>query len=71
MDAGRAATDRRPARRLPGRSASLIEEDNLFLPIAAPVRWSLVGRRIAGFAENIVARHPLTGLTDRLRREGQ
>ena len=71
MDAGRAATiaDQRAA--FLGEASRLIEEEILFLPIAAPVRWSLVGPRIEGFAENIVARHPLTGLNDRLRREGQ
>ena len=71
MDAGRAATvaDQRAA--FLREASRLIEEDVLFLPLAAPVRWSLVGNRIQGFAENIVARHPLTGLNDRLRREGQ
>ncbi len=71
MDDGRAAliADQRAA--FLSEANRLIEEENLFLPIAAPVRWSLVGPRIQGFAENIVARHPLTGLNDRLRREGQ
>ena len=54
------------------RSALLAEaerrmrEDVLFIPIAAPVRWSLVGRGIPGFAENRFARHPLTGLRNPL-----
>ena len=71
MDAARVATiaDQRAA--FIREATRLLEEESLFLPIAAPVRWSLVGTRIEGFAENIVARHPLTGLTDRLRREGQ
>jgi peptide/nickel transport system substrate-binding protein len=71
MDGGRAAmiADQRAA--FLSEAGRLIEEEQLFLPIAAPVRWSLVGPRIEGFAENIVARHPLTGLNDRLRREGQ
>lgn len=71
MDAARAATvaDQRAA--FIREATRLLEEENLFLPLAAPVRWSLVGARIEGFAENIVARHPLTGLTNRLRREGQ
>ena len=71
MEAGRAATiaDQRAA--FLSEAGRLIEEEMLFLPIAAPVRWSLVGTRVQGFAENIVARHPLTGLNDRLRREGQ
>jgi peptide/nickel transport system substrate-binding protein len=71
MDAGREATvaDQRAA--FLAEAGRLIEEQVLFLPIAAPVRWSLVGQRVEGFAENIVARHPLTGLTHQLRREGQ
>ena len=39
----------------------LIREQTLFLPIAAPVRWSLV-RALPGFAENRFARHTLTNL---------
>lgn len=71
MDGARAAliADQRAA--FLTEANRLIEEEILFLPIAAPVRWSLVGPRVQGFAENIVARHPLTGLNDRLRREGQ
>ena len=71
MDSARAATVAEQRAALIRDASRLIEEEILFLPIAAPVRWSLVGPRIEGFAENIVARHPLTGLNDRLRREGQ
>ena len=45
-----------------GQAAALIDKDQLFLPIAAPVRWSLVSRRIQGFAGNRFARHTLTDL---------
>ena len=71
MSSARAATiaDQRAA--FIREASRLLDEESLFLPLAAPVRWSLVGARIQGFAENIVARHPLTGLNDRLRREGQ
>ena len=71
MDSARAATiaDQRAA--FIREASRLLEEETFFIPLAAPVRWSLVGQRIEGFAENIVARHPLTGLNDRLRREGQ
>ena len=37
----------------------------LFIPVAAPVRWSLVGRGLEGFAENRFARHPLSALRER------
>lgn len=69
MDSARVATvaDQRAAFIL--EASRLIEEDVLFLPLAAPIRWSLVGSRIRGFADNIVARHPLTGLGEQLRRE--
>jgi oligopeptide transport system substrate-binding protein len=33
-----------------------------FIPLAAPVRWSLVSQRITGFRPNIFARHGLDGL---------
>ena len=51
-------------------AARLIEADQLFIPIAAPVRWSLVSARIEGFAANRFARHTLTRLEQRLDREG-
>ena len=49
----------------------LIDLENLFMPLAAPIRWSLVSDGVQGFAENIFARHPLTGLGDKLSRERQ
>ena len=48
-----------------GQAAALIDKDQLFIPIAAPVRWSLVSRRIQGFAGNRFARHTLTDLEQR------
>ena len=71
MDSARTATvaDQRAA--FIREASQILEGKSFFIPLAAPVRWSLVGTRIEGFAENIVARHPLTGLNDRLRREGQ
>lgn len=40
----------------------IMREEVLFLPIAAPVRWSLAGRDVQGFAENRFGRHTLTDL---------
>jgi len=56
-----------PAQRyaLLGQAAALIDSGQLFLPIAAPVRWSLVSARIENFAGNRYARHTLTDLEDR------
>ncbi len=53
-----------PAQRyaLIGQAAAKIDDAQLFMPIAAPIRWSLVGRRILGFSGNRYARHTLTGL---------
>jgi len=39
-----------------------MREEVLFIPVAAPIRWSLVDRSITGFADNRFARHTLTGL---------
>ena len=48
-----------------------IDELELFIPIAAPIRWSLVSARITGFAPNRFAIHTLTGLEQRLNRTDQ
>jgi peptide/nickel transport system substrate-binding protein len=45
-------------------AAALMDKAQLFIPIAAPIRWSLVSGRAPGFAENVVARHTLVGLAD-------
>lgn len=56
-----------PAQRyaLLGQAAARIDEGELFLPLAAPVRWSLVSARIQNFAGNRYARHTLTDLAVR------
>ena len=61
-----------PAQRnaLLAQAAQRIDELQLFLPIAAPIRWSLVGRRVEGFAGNRFGRHTLTGLGVKPSREG-
>jgi peptide/nickel transport system substrate-binding protein len=62
---------------LPQRSALLldasrqIDSEQLFLPIAAPIRWSLVSERIASFAGNRFAIHTLTGLEQKLGGAGE
>lgn len=48
--------------RLLGEAASLMDEQVLFIPLTAPVRWSLVASRVQGFAGNRFGRHTLTGL---------
>ncbi len=49
-------------------AARQIDELELFIPIAAPIRWSLVSARVTGFAPNRFAVHTLTGLEQRLNR---
>ncbi|HVU29256.1 MAG TPA: hypothetical protein VHE36_02540, partial [Sphingomicrobium sp.] len=62
MDAAR--TSSVPAQRyaLLGQAASKIDQGQLFIPLAAPVRWSLVSARVQNFAGNRYARHTLTDL---------
>jgi peptide/nickel transport system substrate-binding protein len=69
MDAARAATVPAERSRLLVVAAQIIDEQQLFIPIAAPIRWSLVSDRVPGFATNRFARHTLTRLTERLNRE--
>ena len=40
----------------------IMREEVLFIPIAAPVRWSLAGRNVDGFAINRFGRHTLADL---------
>lgn len=53
-----------PAQRyaLLAQAAGLLDDDTVFIPLTAPVRWSLVSSRIQGFAGNHYARHTLTDL---------
>lgn len=44
------------------QAAGMIDDAQLFIPIAVPVRWSLVSNRVQGFAGNRYARHTLTSL---------
>ena len=65
LDAARLAEV--PAQRyaLLGQAAGRIDDKQLFIPLTAPVRWSLVSRRVQGFAGNRYARHTLTDLEQR------
>lgn len=53
-----------PAQRyaLLAEAAALIEAGEFFLPLTAPIRWSLVSPRIRNFAGNRYGRHTLTDL---------
>ena len=49
-------------RALVAKANGLLTEAVAFIPIAAPVRWSLVAPRATGFRRNMFARHPLIDL---------
>ena len=71
MDAGREPMIAIQRAAMLAEAGRLIDQEVLFLPIAAPVRWSLVADGLPGFAENIFARHPLSGLRSAPNRERQ
>lgn len=45
-------------------AAQMMDREQIFIPIAAPIRWSLVSGRAPGFTENQFARHTLVGLAN-------
>ena len=69
MDGGRAATIIAQRNALLGQAAQRIDDQQLFIALTAPIRWSLVSDRVQGFATNRFARHTLTSLRQRLDRE--
>ena len=64
LAAARAAPIAAQRSALLAEAARMIDEAQLFIPITAPIRWSLVSGRVPGFAENPFARHTLVGLAD-------
>ena len=65
LDAARQSTVAAQRYALIGQAAAIIDGDQLFLPLTAPVRWSLVSDRIAGFSGNRFAVHTLMNLADK------
>ena len=64
LEAARVTLDARERARLFYEAERLMRDEVLFIPIAAPIRWSLV-RGLPGFVENRFARHGLTDLRTR------
>ena len=62
MDAARATQSPQQRAQLLALAAQRIDDDQLIIPLTAPIRWSLVSADLPGFAENRFARHTLTGL---------
>jgi len=52
------------------QAAAQLDDDSIFIALTAPVRWSLVGPRVDGFAGNRYARHTLTDLEQQVDRGG-
>ena len=69
MDGARSATVAVQRNGLLAQAAQRIDDQQLFIALAAPIRWSLVSDRVQGFATNRFARHTLTSLRQRLDRE--
>ena len=70
IDAARTAPIAAQRAALLAEAARKMDDLQLFIPIAAPVRWSLVSGRILGFAGNRFGVHTLTSLDQKLNREG-
>ena len=68
LDSARAAPDATQRGALLGQAALLIDEANLFIALAAPVRWSLVGDRATGYEDNRFTRHSLANILRRAPR---
>ncbi len=62
MDAARTALISQQRYALIVQAAAKIDDEQLFIPITAPVRWSLVSGRVQGFAGNRFALHTLSNL---------
>jgi peptide/nickel transport system substrate-binding protein len=69
LEAARAATVEAQRNGMLAQAAQRMDEEQLFIAIAAPIRWSLVSDRVQGFATNRFGRHTLTSLGQRLDRE--
>lgn len=65
MDGARAATVTAQRSGLFAQAAQRMDDQQLFIALTAPIRWSLVSPRMQGFATNRFANHTLTGLRER------
>ncbi|MEA3060806.1 MAG: peptide/nickel transport system substrate-binding protein [Sphingomonadales bacterium] len=58
MEAARTAPDQDKRREQLSGADRTLAGAAPFIPLAAPVRWSLAGNRLAGFRPNVFGRHP-------------
>ncbi len=68
LEAARTTRDAGERASLFAQAERQMSDATLFMPLTAPVRWSLAASGISNFVENRFARHPLTSLRDRLQR---
>jgi peptide/nickel transport system substrate-binding protein len=59
MAAARIAPDAAARRGLLANADRILAGLGPFIPLTAPVRWSLVSPRLTGFRPNFVGRHPI------------
>jgi peptide/nickel transport system substrate-binding protein len=64
LDQARLTPDSSQRAQLFMEAARMMDDAQLFIPVAAPIRWSLVSGRAPGFEENPFALHTLTGLAE-------
>jgi peptide/nickel transport system substrate-binding protein len=69
LDGARAATVAAQRNALFVQAAQRMDEEQLFIALTAPIRWSLVSDRVQGFTTNRFARHTLTALGQKPDRE--
>ena len=70
LEAARAAPNSAQRAAFFAQVSQMMDDEQLFIALAAPVRWALVDDRAAGFQENRFARHPLTGVMRRAPSRG-
>ncbi len=68
LDAARNAPDPLQRGAAFADAARLLDDGTLFISLAAPIRWSLVGERALGYQDNRFARHPLADIVQRAPR---
>lgn len=68
-DAARQTASSQQRAQLLALAAQLIDADQLLIPLAAPIRWSLVSADAPGFVENRFGRHTLEGLGSKPARD--
>lgn len=69
LEGARGATVSAQRNALLAQASQRMEEQQLFIALTAPIRWSLVSDRVQGFATNRFALHTLTALREKLDRE--